>query len=652
MWRKPQYVFLLLSALAFVVVSTSIYCTNSPQQQSTNNKQLTYLNHHDTVKYVGMNTCRACHADIHSTFIHTGMGKSFDKASKEKSSANFSHSAVYDKFRDFYYQPFWQGDKFYIKEYRLEGKDTIHSRLEQVNYIVGSGQHTNSHIIETNGYLNQAPLTFYTQDGRWDLPPGFEDGHNTRFDRIIGLECMSCHNGLPSFVQGSENRFTNIPNGIDCERCHGPGEVHVANIQAGKLVDTANEIDYSIVNPRKLNWERQIDLCQRCHLQGNAVLKEGKGFKDFRPGMVLSDFMDVYMPRYEGNDNEFIMASHAQRLQMSQCFIKSNKSALNNQKNSELQLTCITCHNPHKSVKVTGKQVFNTACNNCHTTQKCIEELSVRLEKNNNDCSSCHMPSTGTIDIPHVTVHDHYIRKPEMGEKMENADAVKKFIGIYAVNNPNSDDLTRGRAYLNYYEKFEPTKPELLDSAYYYLTKVKADEKYFIRWAYLKNDYKTVIKYGANAKNLDAWTAYRIGQAFYTLNDFAKAEYHFNKAVQKAPQNIEFKAKLATTKLQLKRIKEAEQLFKEVLNAYPKHVQSLTNLGYLYFTKGKIAEANASYDKALALDPDYEPALLNKAGLYNYLKDYGKAKTLLKRLLKRNPNNQQAKQALQQLNSL
>ena len=163
-------------------------------------------------------------------------------------------------------------------------------------YIVGSGQHTNSHIIETNGYLNQAPLTFYTQDGHWDLPPGFEDGNNTRFSRIIGLECMSCHNALPSFVRGSENRFTMIPNGIDCERCHGPGEVHVANIQAGKLVDTAKAIDYSIVNPRKLTWERQIDLCQRCHLQGNAILKEGKGFTDFRPGMVLSEFMDVYMP--------------------------------------------------------------------------------------------------------------------------------------------------------------------------------------------------------------------------------------------------------------------------------------------------------------------------------------------------------------------
>jgi len=647
-WRKPQIIFLLLSAFTFIIVSTTIYCNDGRQSKEGNQKQ-SYLNHHDTVKYVGMNTCRACHADKHNTFIHTGMGQSFEKASKQKSAAHFSHQAVYDKYRDFYYQPFWQGDKFFIKEYRLVGEDTTYSRLEQVSYIVGSGQHTNSHIVETNGYLTQAPLTFYTQAGKWDLPPGFEDGHNTRFSRIIGLECMSCHNGLPSFVQGSENRFTRIPNGIDCERCHGPGEVHVAQIQAGNIVDTANEIDYSIVNPRKLNWERQIDLCQRCHLQGNAILKEGKVFTDFRPGMVLSDFMDVYMPRYQGNDDEFIMASHAQRLQQSQCFIKSNHSVSNNQKNNNLELTCITCHNPHISVKITGKQVFNTACNNCHTTQKCSEKLSIRIEKNDNDCSSCHMPSTGAIDIPHVTVHDHYIRKPVKGKKAHNAEKVKKFIGIYAINNPNSDDLTRGRAYLNYYEKFEPTKPKLLDSAYYYLQKVKAPAKYFVRWAYLKNDYKSVVRYGIKINKTDAWTAYRIGQSYYTLGDFEKAEHYFTKAVQQAQQNIEFRAKLATTKLQLKKLPQAQQLFKEVLKAYPKHVQSLTNLGYLYFTQGNIAQAHQYYDKALALNPDYEAALLNKAGLYNYLKEYAKAKLLLQRLLKHSPNNEKAKQILEQL---
>jgi Flp pilus assembly protein TadD len=646
MLRKTPIIALLTSLAAFVVC-VNIYCTNS--RQTTSNQQFAYLNHHDTVKYVGMNTCRACHANKHSTFVHTGMGMSFDVAGKQKSAANFNHGPVYDKYRDFYYQPYWEGDKFMIKEYRLEGKDTVHQRIEQVNYIVGSGQHTNSHIIETNGYLNQAPLTFYTQEGRWDLPPGFEDGHNTRFSRIIGLECMSCHNGLPGFVEGSENRFTSIPNGIDCERCHGPGELHVLNIQTGKLIDTAKEIDFSIVNPRKLSWERQIDLCQRCHLQGNAVLKDGKQFTDFRPGMVLSDYMEVFMPRYQGNDEAFIMASHAQRLQMSKCFINSNKNAATGQ---NMQLTCITCHNPHISVKVTGKQVFNDACINCHQQKTCTETEAIRL-KVNNDCASCHMPKTGTIDIPHVTVHDHYIRTPEKQKTDKaNTDQIKKFIGIYAVNNANTDALTKGRAYLNYFEKFEPTKPELLDSAVYYLQKANAPAKDYIHWAFLKNDDVTTLQYALKATHPDAWTAYRIGQAHYTTQNLADAEKYFALAVGQAPQNIEFKAKLGTVKIELNKTAEAKQLLEELLKAYPKHVQSLTNLGYVYFLGGDVQKANEYYNSAIALDPDYEPALLNKAGLYNYLKEYEKARQLLQRILKRNPNNQRVKELLVQLSNI
>jgi hypothetical protein len=99
-------------------------------------------------------------------------------------------------------------DSLQFLEYRLKGKDTIYKRQETVDYIVGSGQHTNSHIQSVNGYLNQMPMTFYTQKQKWDLPPGFEDGRNTRFMRKIGLECMSCHNNYPEFVIGSENKFT------------------------------------------------------------------------------------------------------------------------------------------------------------------------------------------------------------------------------------------------------------------------------------------------------------------------------------------------------------------------------------------------------------------------------------------------------------
>ncbi|MBK7964483.1 MAG: hypothetical protein IPK10_03695 [Bacteroidetes bacterium] len=86
------------------------------------------------------------------------------------------------------------------------------------------------------------------------------------------------------------------------------------------LIDTSKYIDYSIVNPSKLPIDLQFDLCQRCHIQGNVVLNEGKSFFDFKPGMKLSEVMNVFMPVYKDNEEQHIMASHAERLKLSKCF--------------------------------------------------------------------------------------------------------------------------------------------------------------------------------------------------------------------------------------------------------------------------------------------------------------------------------------------
>ena len=429
---------LITLLLALLVLLVEINCSSNGD---TNQNTSVYLNHADSVQYVGMNTCKGCHSNIHETFIHTGMGQSFGMANEQKTAAKFnSHAVVYDKYLDFYYQPILKNKEIFILEYRLAGKDTVHKRLEKVNYIIGSGMHTNSHLSQTNGYIFQMPLTFYTQKGQWDLPPGFENKHNSRFSRTIELECMSCHNAYPNIMPGSKNKFVSIPKGIDCERCHGPGSIHVREKQLGHLVDTATMIDYTIVNPKKLPYDLQVDVCQRCHLQGDAVLAEGKSFFDFKPGQKLSDYINVFLPRYKGDQQSFIMASHADRLKQSKCFVESTRLKINTDtkqySNSKLSnnnvssLTCISCHNPHVSIKNTANTQFNNACKSCHGNQKyaslplCSEKLSIR-KTNDDNCWSCHMPKSGTEDIQHVTVHDHRIQIPV---KQTAVKQIKKFI--------------------------------------------------------------------------------------------------------------------------------------------------------------------------------------------------------------------------------
>ena len=647
-------VFLLVAG----VLLLNVFCHSKPTDSAAQTNS-PYLNHNDTVKYVGIETCRSCHNDIYKTFIQTGMGQSFDLATRSKSAADFSKKhVVYDKYNNMYYTPSWKGDNMYITEFRLSGKDTIYKREEKVDYIVGSGQHTNSHMMNVNGYVYQLPLTWYAQKRKWDLPPGFEEGQNVRFDRAIGFECMSCHNALPQFEENSTNKFTSIPQGIDCERCHGPGELHVKEKLAGNLVDTATKIDYTIINPRKLVWERQIDVCQRCHLQGNAVLKPGKSFRDFRPGMDLSTVVDIYMPKYKGKEDEFIMASHAQRLQMSKCFL-SGESAVGGRQSAvgetmhTSKLTCITCHNPHVSVRVTGKQVFNNACGNCHNLQSaCTEKQSVRKAANDN-CWGCHMPKSGTIDIPHVTVTDHWIRIPV---KTQQKQAMKEFAGIYCINNPQSDAFTRSNAYLSYYEKFRG-EASSLDSAQRYL----ADEKGIretdlmdarIHFWYLRQDYTAILmqaKKMTASSCTNAWTCYRIGQAYQNTSVPQSAETWYKRAVELAPANLDFLNKLGSIQIELDNIPTGIATLTLSLQHNPKQATALTNIGFGYLKQGNTQKAMQCYNDALALNPDLEQALLNKAGLYNYLGQSLQAKQMLKEILKRNPQNKQVQQLLEQL---
>ena len=680
---KKVHIFLSVAIALFGLLQFCDTPNSKAIEPPLKKDTLLYLNHSDSAKFVGMNTCKLCHQSIYNSFIKTGMGKSLDVASKQKSSADFSNATIYDKFSNMHYNAFWQNDSLYFKEYRLEKKDTVHSRVEKVNFIIGSGQHTNSHLQIVNGYINQMPMTFYTQKKHWDLPPGFENGFNTHFTRKIGLECMSCHNGYPNFVLGSENKYNSIPTGIDCERCHGPGSIHVAERQSGKIVDTSKYIDYSIVNPAKLSIDRQFDLCQRCHLQGNAVLKEGKSFYDFKPGQKLSDFISVFLPKYKNADEDFIMASHADRLKQSACFIKSyekvqNKNSLKPYKEA---LTCVTCHNPHLSVKETNKNVFNDACNNCHTANSksdlLCSEKNVVLARNAKpghapvkflNCVGCHMPSSGSTDIPHVSVHDHYIRKPI---SKKEKDKIKTFVGLYSINEKDPSSLTRAQAYINQYEKFDQNV-SFLDSAASLLKDKKAEDLFtnvraLIQLNFIKQNFQKIISYvnqigeqrclnslfvKKSFDNLDAWTCYRIAESHYYTNDLTGSIQWFKQAVNLAPFNLEFRNKLGSTLAALNNFKDAKEQFNFVIKENPKHVSALTNLGYVKLSEGVQSEAIKLYEIALKIDPDYEPLLLNLAGYYAFTKNKKEAKRYLENILKKNPKNQKAKMALEQVERL
>ena len=587
-----------------------------------------YLNHNDTVKYVGKEQCKMCHAEIYESYMQTGMGRSLHYATKEHSCLDESNLLViHDSIKDFFYQPFFRNDSLYLKEFRLKGDDTTHLLVKKVDYKIGSGNHTNSHLFEINGFVHQMPYTYYTQDEIADLPPGFEDGDNTRFSRKIGLECMSCHNAYPQHNIESINKYNYIPQGIDCERCHGPGEIHVKEKLAGNIVDTSKYIDYTIVNPAKLSRDLQFDVCQRCHLQGTAILAAGKTFIDFKPGMLLTDVMDIYMPKYEDNES-FIMASHVERLKQSACFESSD-------------MTCVTCHNPHKSVNTVSSTYFDNKCMQCHNV--CEDE---KIQ----NCASCHMPNSSSTDIMHVSITDHKI-----GIHNRKKNHQGKFIGLVAINNPNASNLSKAKAYLKRYESFE-TEAVYLDSAWYYLTISKHNFTSYIQYYYLSNDVAGLINYmmvadwdDSKYSNSDLALAFsRIGE-YFGYNDMPDgAEKYHKKAISLMPFVIEYKIKYASFLFNFNYIDRAEKQYLDALDLNPTVKEIHVNLGLIAILNGNYIDAEIHLNQAIALDPDYILAYENLVLLSQKKNDNQFTKLYLQKIIEIDPQHR-AKEILDNL---
>tara|TARA_B100001029_G_C15057401_1_gene455507 strand:- start:1725 stop:3146 length:1422 start_codon:yes stop_codon:yes gene_type:complete len=469
---------------------------------------------------------------------------------------------------------------------------------------------------------------------------------------------MTCHNAYPDFVLGSTNKFTQVPTGIDCERCHGPGELHVKSIESGNIVDTSIYFDHTIINPASLSIELQNEICSRCHIQGNSVLKYDKSFFDFRPGMYLNEIMDVYFPRYENADDEFIMASHVDRLKQSDCFIKSNN-----------QISCIDCHNPHKSVKKTDHSIFNSTCFSCHNNDDCNDSLQ---NKNNfnNDCVSCHMIESETIDIPHVTITDHKISIP----KVKNINLEKKFLGLECVNNDNPSYYSITNAYLQEYDKFSKN-PAYLDSASIYLKLIDMSTKEglysHIYYFFLNEDMDQICTIvnelgrefflnmfkNKQFNNFDAWTCYRVGEAFYNQKKYNSSILFFKQASDLSPYNLNFLDKYGSNLVMVNRFDEAKEKFQFIINENNQFVSAYNNLSRLYFEnylenqyEGDKNLSNYYCDIALSINPIYKEAMLNKIDLFIVDNDFQDAKLLLIKILDLYPESKDAELLLNKIN--
>ena len=343
------------------------------------------------VRYVGTDKCVRCHPREHASYLKTTHSVSAAKTdpSKEPESGTYEHP-----LSGFRYEVERKNGRLVHREIMRDvDGDSLAVTEHAMAYSIGSGTHGKSYLYATGPFLGQSPLTWYQDIGSWEMSPGFDKPYHTSFRRNIRTGCVFCHVGSIDRKDGNPYQFQILETAIGCERCHGPGELHVKQYAENP---NAVGVDRTIVNPSKLDRELAEAVCQQCHLQGaGKATVSGQDQWDFRPGLPLIDFHVDYQFRLANEQMRIV--GHVEQLQSSECYQKTDT------------LTCTTCHNPHDPHAGAEKASFyRSVCLECHRDESCGKPRQQRIELADNNCHQCHMPRRET-NVTHAALHRHRI---------------------------------------------------------------------------------------------------------------------------------------------------------------------------------------------------------------------------------------------------
>ncbi len=563
--------------------------------------------------YVGPSACKGCHAAIGATFARTGMGRSFYPLTAETAVEDFERRNVVDvEATGVRYRMTRRDGRFYMKQFVVEasGREAAVDERE-MRFVVGSGNHSRSYVTEVDGKLFQMPVCWYPSLGAWDLCPGFEH-KNDYFARELSATCVFCHNALMEREAGTRNRYRQpLPAGIDCERCHGPGSLHVARWRDGSEAPTG-ERDDTIVNPRRLPQPVRIQLCMQCHLADSInterVGRHERTLESFRPGEPLTAVMVPFRWK-EALPAEFGIAGQADRFVLSRCWRESGG-----------KIDCLTCHDPHVPVyrKDRPAGFFREKCLTCHEVAACSGPADRRRRTSPpDDCVACHMRRAEPGDHPHTTFTDHWIRRrPEAGEPRARSTVALEPVIPEAFEALSAADRAyyEGRAYfLRGNDLGGPARRMAMAEAARALERAssagfaRAEGPFFLGKALLAGgrpeDAAAAFERAHALDPAYADAALAWGQALLRARRTAEAAEVFRGILARDPAHAGALAELARGALVESRPEEALDLYRRALAAEPWNARIRANVATILAGTGRAAEAEDAMREALRYGP-------------------------------------------------
>jgi tetratricopeptide (TPR) repeat protein len=570
--------------------------------------------------YADPNTCAACHSEIADRYAQTGMARTFGalRGAGDGHLANvtFTHAPSAETIA-----VSRTGAGFQMERHQTGFTGGIvNSLAAKLDYWIGSGDHARSYLSRTpGGELIELPLTWYSEkNGYWAMSPGYDSPSHAGFSRKVTYRCMFCHNAYPVVPPGADrmDNATKFPadlaQGIDCQRCHGPGLHHVQAALAGR---PASELKKLIVNPATLPLERRDEVCLQCHLEPTSLTLPaalpvyGRGVFSYDAGEPL----DRYMRYFDhapgtGHGGKFEFAGAPYRLRKSKCFTASQSS-----------LTCITCHDPHQPDRVQVVARSNAACVNCH---RAIADTNDRDHTPAANCVACHMQPRRPSDAIRVTITDHDIQRrpsPVADPVVEmNSANQPPYRGEVAAYYPPVDDLYTAIAQVKNQANLQQGIARL-EKAIAAAQPANAEI-----WTDLADAYRhasqssTAIPNYRKAISLDPtyWPAWHgLGLAMAATGDLHGSLGALDRAVSESGGDEAAFRSRALILTQMGRQPEAVATLRDGLAVHPDSAALRNDLGAALLRAGNGTAAEAALREAVRLRPESSAIRLNLANL-------------------------------------
>ena len=355
------------------------------------------------VDYVQSETCRRCHSDHYRTWRQT-FHRTMTQEAREGAvlgdfeNATYTYAGVTSRFTR-------QGEAFFVETLGTSG------RMERFRVVrtVGS-RRIQQYVTKVGDRHIRLPLAWNVEEKRWfHLAGGFLHPDGSDFNEHTALwdgNCIFCHNtkAKPGYDFARQTFASSVEQlGIGCESCHGPGDAHAAR-NASPLrryaLYVSGRPDPSVVNPRRLAKEAQVQICGHCH-----------GQRLPNPADRIRQFMAEGDPYTAGGDLSAVTTpiwrdSHLAGVDLSLRFWRDGTPRLTAYEYQSLlmtadyqrgDLTCISCHSMHGGDPrgmIEPAMRGPAACVTCHAGEVADAGGHAKHDAAGSgaDCYACHMP--------------------------------------------------------------------------------------------------------------------------------------------------------------------------------------------------------------------------------------------------------------------